>query len=190
MFCNNCGAPIGDGVSFCTNCGSAVAASAPASASAQPVDAQPANANVQMTTAQPAPAQPTVQSDYAPAAFSDYAPPAQSDYAPPIQQPMQQAPVQQQVIYDKAAFQNTPVPPVQKAYGFNGIGLAGFILGCLSIVCCSGMPIMSSLMGLTGIGLSIAGIAKKNPRLRVLTIFGLILSIIGTIISFILCANS
>lgn len=85
---------------------------------------------------------------------------------------------------------STPAPPVvhqPHSYGYaaqpvsNGIAVAGFVVGLVSIF----LPLVFGLVaGLTGLGLSIGGMTRANSaggKNRGLAIAGLVLSIVGVI---------
>lgn len=59
------------------------------------------------------------------------------------------------------------------------MGIAGFVLGLLSLVCCW-VPVLGFLLGIIGIVFSAIGIVKKKNR--GLSIAGLVTGIIGTIV--------
>lgn len=79
---------------------------------------------------------------------------------------------------------SAPAPAVEPAPAKrpNGIAVAGLIMGILTVVLCW-LPGIPFLTGLLGTIFSIAGIAKKNAYFKGAAVAGLILSIIGVILS-------
>ena len=59
------------------------------------------------------------------------------------------------------------------------MGIAGFVLGLLSLVCCW-VPVLGFLLGIIGIVFSAIGIVKKKNK--GLSIAGLVTGIIGTVV--------
>ena len=157
MFCESCGALIPDGQSFCSNCG----ASAPAQAA--PVQAAPQPAPAPQPMAQPV--QPVQQ----------YAQPAPQPVQPVQQyaQPVQQA----QPVYVQPVVA-IPAQPRKSS----GMAIAGLIMGIFAIVLCW-FPVVNWILGLLGLIFSIIGIAKKNGGAKGAAIAGLILTILGAILS-------
>ncbi|MGG5600751.1 hypothetical protein ACPDHJ_13250 [Myroides sp. C8-3] len=92
-------------------------------------------------------------------------------------------PVQQKEVVTPPAnpgYQNFP-PPLQANAEKNNIGLTGFILSIVAIVI-SLVPIVGWLCWLLGLILSIIGVFKKP---RGFAIAGLVISLIGLIIMFV-----
>ena len=157
MFCESCGALIPDGQSFCSNCGAAA-----------PV--QPA------LQAAPQPVQPVQQ-------YAEPTPQPVQQYAQPAPQPVQ--PVQQYV---------QPVQQAQPVYAqpvvaipaqprkSSGMAIAGLIMGIFALVLCW-FPVVNWILGLLGLIFSIIGIAKKNGGAKGAAIAGLILTILGVVLS-------
>lgn len=157
MFCESCGALIPDGQSFCSNCGAAA-----------PV--QPA------LQAAPQPVQPVQQ-------YAEPTPQPVQQYAQPAPQPVQ--PVQQYV---------QPVQQAQPVYAqpvvaipaqprkSSGMAIAGLIMGIFALVLCW-FPVVNWILGLLGLIFSIVGIAKKNGGAKGAAIAGLILTILGVVLS-------
>lgn len=157
MFCESCGASIPDGQSFCSNCGAA--------APVQP-EAQTA----------PQPVQPVQQ-------YAEPAPQPVQQYAQPAPQPVQ--PVQQ---YAQPVQQAQPVYvqpvvaiPAQPRKS-SGMAIAGLIMGIFALVLCW-FPVVNWILGLLGLIFSIVGIAKKNGGAKGAAIAGLILTILGVVLS-------
>jgi predicted membrane protein len=67
------------------------------------------------------------------------------------------------------------------------MAIAGLTMGILTIVSCW-IPLLPWIFGLLGLIFSIAGIAKKNARAKGAAITGLILTIVGTILSIVMLA--
>ena len=157
MFCESCGASIPDGQAFCSNCG------APAPAQAAPVQAAPQPAPAPQPMAQPV--QPVQQ----------YAQPAPQPVQPVQQyaQPVQQA----QPVYVQPVVA-IPAQPRKSS----GMAIAGLIMGIFAIVLCW-FPVVNWILGLLGLIFSIIGIAKKNGGAKGAAIAGLILTILGAILS-------
>ena len=157
MFCESCGALIPDGQSFCSNCG------APAPAQAAPVQAAPQPAPAPQPMAQPV--QPVQQ----------YAQPAPQPVQPVQQyvQPVQQA----QPVYVQPVVA-VPAQPRKSS----GMAIAGLIMGIFALVLCW-FPGVNWILGLLGLIFSIIGIAKKNGGAKGAAIAGLILTILGVVLS-------
>ena len=160
MFCESCGALIPDGQSFCSNCG------APAPAQAAPVQAAPQPAPAPQPMAQPV--QPVQQ----------YAQPAPQPVQPVQQyaQPVQQA----QPVYVQPVVA-IPAQPRKSS----GMAIAGLIMGIFALVLCW-FPVVNWILGLLGLIFSIIGIAKKNGGAKGAAIAGLILTILGAILSIVM----
>ena len=158
MFCESCGASIPDGQSFCSNCGAAAPVQPAPQAAPQPV-VQPVQ-----QYAEPAP-QPVQQ----------YAQPAPQPVQPVQQyaQPVQQA----QPVYVQPVVA-IPAQPRKSS----GMAIAGLIMGIFAIVLCW-FPVVNRILGLLGLIFSIIGIAKKNGGAKGAAIAGLILTILGAILS-------
>ena len=157
MFCESCGALIPDGQAFCSNCGAAA-----------PVQPAP--------QAAPQPVQPVQQ-------YAEPAPQPVQQYAQPAPQPVQ--PVQQ---YAQPVQQAQPVYvqpvvaiPAQPRKS-SGMAIAGLIMGIFAIVLCW-FPGVNWILGLLGLIFSIIGIAKKNGGAKGAAIAGLILTILGVVLS-------
>lgn len=154
MFCESCGASIPDGQSFCSNCGAAA-----------PVQAAPAAQPAPQPAAQPQPAQPVQQ----------YAQPAPQP-AQPVQQYVQ--PVQQvQPVYVQPVVA-VPAQPRKSS----GMAIAGLIMGIFAVILCW-FPVVNWVLALLGLIFSIVGIAKKNGGAKGAAIAGLILTILGVVLS-------
>ena len=150
---------------FCESCGSAIpdgqsfcsncGAAAPVQAAPQPA-AQPAQQYAQ-------PAQPVQQ------------------YAQPAPQPVQ--PVQQyaQPVAQPVYVQPVVAMPAQPRKS-SGMAIAGLIMGIFALILCW-VPVLNWILGLLGLIFSIVGIAKKNGGAKGAAIAGLILTILGIILS-------
>ena len=161
MFCESCGASIPDGQSFCSNCGVAAPVQPEAQAAPQPA---------------PQPVQPVQQ-------YAEPAPQPVQQYAQPAPQPVQ--PVQQ---YTQPVQQAQPVYvqpvvaiPAQPRKS-SGMAIAGLIMGIFALVLCW-FPVVNWILGLLGLIFSIIGIAKKNGGAKGAAIAGLILTILGVVLS-------
>lgn len=146
---------------FCESCGSQVPdGQAFCSNCGKPV-AQPAAQPVQPVQQYAQPVQPVA---------------AQPVYTQPVAQPQ---PVVQ--------VQPTPVVVVQQqpAKRGNGMATAGLVFGILTLVFCW-VPFLNWFLGLLGLIFSIVGVARKNVGGKGAAIAGLILTILGSIIGFIL----
>ena len=160
MYCESCGSFIPDGQSFCTNCGAPVAA--------QPAP-QPAAAPVAAPAPAPAPAPQAV--------------PVQPVYQQPAYQqtvqPVNVQPVYQQPTY-AAPVSNGPVK------AGNGAATAGLVFGIITIAL-FWVPFFNlfttGICGLLGLIFSIIGLAKKNAGGKPKAIVGLILTIVGSILT-------
>ena len=165
MFCESCGSLIPDGQSFCTNCGS------PAPQPVQPAPA--AQESAPQPAFQPAP-QPAPQPEYQPAPQPEYQP------AP---QPAYQQPVYQQPVYVQPVVASTPAQPAKRK---NGMATVGMIFGILT-VCFCWIPavniFLTPILGLLGLVFSIVGLVKKNVGGKGKAIAGLVLSLLGAIVT-------
>lgn len=194
MICPNCGNTIKDESKFCQFCGTSVTpapqpenAQAPAEA-VQPspiytpdaVDGKPDDAVnstaaayrvVEDTPAPPTPPQPTPQQPAppqpAPPYFTGAAPAAPATpYAPPMQQ---------------------PIPPyaAQKQQG-KGFAIASLILSLLGVLfgftCC--LAFLGTLCCILGV--IFGAVAMKNPANKALALSGLIIGIVGFVLTLIL----
>ena len=99
--------------------------------------------------------------------------PAQPVYQQPVAQPVQ--PVYQPVMVQQ---------PVAKS---SGMAIAGLIMGIFTVIFCW-VPVVGFILGVLGLIFSIAGIAKKNGGAKGAAIAGLVLTIIGAIVSVIMLA--
>ncbi|WP_051688893.1 DUF4190 domain-containing protein [Butyrivibrio sp. AE2032] len=115
---------------------------------------------------------------------------AQPVYQPVYQQPVYQQPAQpvyQQPVY-QPVYQPAPQPVVivqtPPARSSNGAAVVGLVFGILTICFCW-VPFLVWVFGLVGLICSIVGIAKKNAGKKGAAIAGLIMSILGSLISIV-----
>ena len=160
MFCESCGSTIPDGQAFCSSCGAAAPAQA---APVQAAPVQPAPAPAPQPMAQPV--QPVQQ----------YAQPAPQPVQPVQQyaQPVQQA----QPVYVQPVVA-VPAQPRKSS----GMAIAGLIMGIFAVILCW-FPVVNWVLALLGLIFSIVGIAKKNGGAKGAAIAGLILTILGVVLS-------
>jgi len=93
-------------------------------------------------------------------------------YAQPAPQPVQSV---QQYVQPVVAI---PAQPRKSS----GMAIAGLIMGIFALVLCW-VPVVNWILGLLGLIFSIIGIAKKNGGAKGAAIAGLILTILGAILS-------
>ena len=104
-------------------------------------------------------------------------------YAQPAPQPVQPVqqytpPVQQvQPVYVQPVVA-VPAQPRKSS----GMAIAGLIMGIFALVLCW-VPVVNWILGLLGLIFSIIGIAKKNGGAKGAAIAGLILTILGVVLS-------
>ena len=107
----------------------------------------------------------------------------------PVVQPVPQ-PVAQPVYYQTVPQMPAAVPdaPVKKSRGF---AIAGFILGISAVAFCFiiFVNLVSIFEGLAGAILSILGLVKKNGKLKVMAVIGLILSVFALFVSGLMWAT-
>jgi hypothetical protein len=103
--------------------------------------------------------------------------PAQPVYQQPVAQPVQPV-VQVQPVVVQAA---QPAPAAKSS----GLAIAGLIMGIFTLIFCW-VPVVGFILGVLGLIFSIAGIAKKNGGAKGAAIAGLIMTIIGAIISVVM----
>ncbi len=105
-------------------------------------------------------------------------------YAQPVAQPVYTQPVAQ----PQPVVQVQPAPVVvvqqQPAKRGNGMATAGLVFGILTLVF-FWFPGLDWLFGLLGLIFSIVGVARKNVGGKGAAIAGLILTLLGSIISFV-----
>ena len=106
--------------------------------------------------------------------------PAQPVYQQPVAQPVQPV-VQVQPVVVQAA---QPAPAAKSS----GLAIAGLIMGIFTLIFCW-VPVVGFILGVLGLIFSIAGIAKKNGGAKGAAIAGLIMTIIGAIISVVLTVH-
>ena len=98
-------------------------------------------------------------------------------YAQPAPQPVQ--PVQQ---YAQPVYVQPVVAIPAQPRKSSGMAIAGLIMGIFALVLCW-FPVVNWILGLLGLIFSIIGIAKKNGGAKGAAIAGLILTILGAILS-------
>ena len=98
-------------------------------------------------------------------------------YAQPAPQPVQ--PVQQ---YAQPVYVQPVVAIPAQPRKSSGMAIAGLIMGIFALVLCW-VPVVNWILGLLGLIFSIIGIAKKNGGAKGAAIAGLILTILGAILS-------
>ncbi len=108
---------------------------------------------------------------------------AQPVYQQPVAQPVQ--PVYQQPVVAQPVVQ--PVIVQQPAAKSSGLAIAGLIMGIFTLIFCW-VPVVGFILGILGLIFSIAGIAKKNGGAKGAAIAGLVMTIIGAIISVVMFA--
>ena len=107
-------------------------------------------------------------------------------YAQPAPQPVQPVqqytpPVQQvQPVYVQPVVA-VPAQPRKSS----GMAIAGLIMGIFALVLCW-VPVVNWILGLLGLIFSIIGIAKKNGGAKGAAIAGLILTILGVVLSVVM----
>lgn len=149
---------------FCESCGSQVP------------DGQAFCSNCGAAVAQPAP---------------QAAPAAQPVYQQPVAQPVYQQPAAQPV-YQQPVAQPVQVQPVvvinQPQRKSTGMAIAGLVMGILTLVFCW-VPFVGFILGLLGLIFSIVGIAKKDGGAKGAAIAGLVLTLIGAIVSIVVVGS-
>ncbi len=104
----------------------------------------------------------------------------------PVSQPVYQQPVAQPV-YQQPVYQVQPVvmsAPEQPVRKTNGFGIAGLILGILTLVTCW-IPIVPLFFGFFGLILCIIGLCMKNAG-KGQAIAGLVMTLIGVVIGVVM----
>ena len=113
-------------------------------------------------------------------------PPAQPAPQPAVLQAQPPQPVYYQPVQQVPSA--VPDAPAKRS---KGLAIAGFILGISSVAFCFIIFVnfISIFTGLPGAILSILGLVKKNGKLKVLAVIGLILSIFGLFVSGLIWAS-
>lgn len=117
--------------------------------------------------------------------------PAQPVYQQPVAQPVQ--PVYQQPVVAQPVVAQPVVaqPAVQQVIvqqpKSSGLAIAGLIMGIFTLIFCW-VPVVGFILGILGLIFSIAGIAKKNGGAKGAAIAGLVMTILGAVISIIMFA--
>jgi len=115
------------------------------------------------------------------AAVAQAAPAAQPVYQQPVAQPVYQQPVAQPVVQVQPVVVQQPAPAGKSS----GMAIAGLIMGIFTLIFCW-VPVVGFILGILGLIFSIAGIAKKNGGAKGAAIAGLVLTIIGAIVSVVM----
>ena len=154
MYCEQCGSLIENGEAFCSNCG------APAPASKAASEPAPAPGPV---------VQPIMQADIQP---------IKPAYEQP--QPVYQ-PQPAQPLYPQPAYQSVITPFETKKS--NVFAVLGLIFGIITAVF-SWLILFNMIPGIAGIVLSVIGLTQKNAGKKGMATAGLITSIAGILIGF------
>ena len=175
--CPYCGSQCADENVYCQNCGNSIAdiaPSAPANSQTPTVDPAPQDPNAASASQPLYAAQPPQfdQSSY----YAFPAVPGQGYQEPDYYRMPMQQPYGMQPPY----YYQPPVPPASNSG--RGLGIAGMILGILSILLFF-IPIFDVVMAFTGLCLSIPGLvmAKKANAPLGFALAGLICSVAGLI---------
>ena len=159
MYCEQCGSLIENGEAFCSNCG------APAPASKAASEPAPAPGPV---------VQPIMQADIQPIKPAYEQP-------QPVYQPQPAQPLYPQPAYQQPAYQSviTPFEPQKN----NVFAVLGLIFGIITAVF-SWLILFNMVPGIAGIVLSVIGLTQKNAGKKGMATAGLITSIAGITIGF------
>ena len=157
MYCEQCGSLIENGEAFCSNCG----ASAPSSKAAS----EPAPGPV---------VQPIMQADIQPIKPAYEQP-------QPVYQPQPAQPLYPQPAYQQPAYQSVVTPFETKKS--NVFAVLGLIFGIITAVF-SWLILFNMVPGIAGIVLSVIGLTQKNAGKKGMATAGLITSIAGITIGF------
>ena len=159
MYCEQCGSFIPDGQAYCSNCGAAAPAANTAPAPAPGPVVQP----IIQTPAQPAYQQPAYQ------------------------QPVSQQPQPVQPIYQQPAYQQAVVITPFERPKSNVVAVVGLVFGILTCVI-SWLMVFNIIPGAVGIVCSSIGLSRKNCGGKGAAVAGLITSIVGISLGFIMLA--
>ncbi len=157
MYCEQCGSLIENGEAFCSNCG----APAPSSKAAS----EPAPGPV---------VQPIMQADIQPIKPAYEQP-------QPVYQPQPAQPLYPQPAYQQPAYQSVITPFETKKS--NVFAVLGLIFGIITAVF-SWLILFNMIPGIAGIVLSVIGLTQKNAGKKGMATAGLITSIAGILIGF------
>lgn len=157
MYCEQCGSLIENGEAFCSNCG----APAPASKAAS----EPAPGPV---------VQPIMQADIQPIK-------PVYEQPQPVYQPQPAQPLYPQPAYQQPAYQSVVTPFETKKS--NVFAVLGLIFGIITAVF-SWLILFNMVPGIAGIVLSVIGLTQKNAGKKGMATAGLITSIAGILIGF------
>ena len=157
MYCEQCGSLIENGEAFCSNCG----APAPASKAAS----EPAPGPV---------VQPIMQADIRPIK-------PVYEQPQPVYQPQPAQPLYPQPAYQQPAYQSVVTPFETKKS--NVFAVLGLIFGIITAVF-SWLILFNMVPGIAGIVLSVIGLTQKNAGKKGMATAGLITSIAGILIGF------
>ena len=190
MICSNCGNTIKDESKFCQYCGTAVPAPQTAEAPA-PADAA-ADVSVVYTPpaadGQPADAENAAPATYKVVEESQPQPPAYQPPAPPYYtgKPQASAPVPPAGAHQPAP----PVPPYAAApkqdSSRKGFAIASLVLSLIGVLfafsCC--LAFVGTLCCILGV--IFGAVAMKNPANKALAISGLVIGIVGFVLSIVI----
>lgn len=157
MYCEQCGSLIENGEAFCSNCG----APAPASKAASEPAPEPV-------------VQPIMQADIQPIKPAYEQP-------QPVYQPQPAQPLYPQPAYQQPAYQSVVTPFETKKS--NVFAVLGLIFGIITAVF-SWLILFNMVPGIAGIVLSVIGLTQKNAGKKGMATAGLITSIAGILIGF------
>lgn len=157
MYCEQCGSLIENGEAFCSNCGAPQPASKAAS--------EPAPGPV---------VQPIMRADIQPIKPAYEQP-------QPVYQPQPAQPLYPQPAYQQPAYQSVVTPFETKKS--NVFAVLGLIFGIITAVF-SWLILFNMIPGIAGIVLSVIGLTQKNAGKKGMATAGLITSIAGILIGF------
>ncbi|MBQ7416075.1 MAG: hypothetical protein IJW14_03435 [Oscillospiraceae bacterium] len=174
MFCPHCGMNNPEGSLFCVACGNRIAPEQPAY---QP-PVQPQQPMYEMPVQ---PQQPVYEAPVQPQQ-PVYEAPVQPQQ-PVFQQPPYQQPPYQQFPYQQNGYQQPPYQQAAPVPG-KGLGIAGMILGIISLVFCCCTEYISIPCAVVGLILSIIGLssAKKAGMKNGCAVAGIVCSAISLVL--------
>ena len=180
MFCPYCGTQNAESSKFCAGCGAKLLAEQPVMEQPQPVF-DPAPVYQPQTACDPMPVS-EVQSAGGPMPVSE----AGSSCEPQPVQP----PFYQQNVYQQSAYYQQPVYPVYQQPAplpGKGLGIAGMVLGIISLVCCC-VWYISGICAVVGLILSIVSMVqgRKVGKTNGFALAGIICCSIGIVFAVIM----